>query len=302
MTLSDEKHRVSQRNSLVIGLGIGQLYKSVFEELGYTVDTVDADVGKNPTYTSTKELVKQYEIAVVCTPNFTHEPISREIAKYCKIILIEKPGVINSEAWQKLIEDHGDTRIAMVKNNQYREEIQEFQTLANSSTCICVNWNNKNRIPNPGSWFTTKSLAFGGVSRDLLPHMLSYYTALSDYRAGEKIESSIEQRHTLENIESSDYGTVNKKGVYDVDDFARIQFLNNEKEWRLSANWKDGTADDVHISFTNAYGTTTHKLGLCPESAYKKMIETVVENLHNDEFWKNQYEQDFWIHQQIETL
>ena len=44
------------------------------------------------------------------------------------------------------------------------------------------------------------------------------------------------------------------------------------------------------------------ELGLCPESAYKKMISTAVENLNNKEFWQKQFAQDIWIHQQIEKL
>jgi predicted dehydrogenase len=288
--------------SLVVGLGIGQLYKSVFEELNYTVDTVDANPEKNPTFTNLSQLQDQYDIAVICTPNFTHELIARGIAERCKIILIEKPGVQDSKAWQCLIEDHPNNRIMMVKNNQYRKEISDFQRLVSTSTNIYVIWNNKNRIPSPGSWFTTKELAFGGVSRDLLPHMLSYYTVLTEYNQGSKLSSISEQRHTLETVDSTDYGVVNKQGTFDVDDYAEIKFSNNTKTWQLSANWKNDISDDVYISFSNSYSAVKHKLGLCPESAYKKMIETAVKNLNNDSFWKIQYEQDLWIHQQIEQL
>ena len=288
--------------SLVIGLGIGQLYKSVFEELGYTVDTIDSNPEKNPTFKNIQDVSGQYDIAVICTPNFTHEVIAREIAKRCKIILIEKPGVQDSKAWQCLVEDHPNNRIMMVKNNQYRTEIADFKRLTSVSTDIYVIWNNKNRIPNPGSWFTNKELAFGGVSRDLLPHMLSYYTVLANYKIGKKIESVSEQRHKLENIDSTDYGIVDKQGIFDVDDYAKIKFANSNKTWNLCANWKDDISDDVYISFSNSYSATKHKLGLCPEFAYKKMIETVVANLNNDSFWKSQYDQDFWIHQQIEKL
>lgn len=288
--------------SLVIGLGIGQLYKSVLEELGYAVDTVDFSPDKNPTYKNTKEISKQYDIAVICTPNFTHESIAKEIAKYCKIILVEKPGVVSSSAWKSLIEDHPDNRIMMVKNNQYRKEINEFRRITTSSTDVCITWNNRNRIPNPGSWFTTKHLSFGGVSRDLLPHMLSYYTVLTDYTAGSKIASVSKQNHNLETIDSTDYGVVNKKGTYDVDDFIELKFSNNQQNWKLSADWKDNKSDDVYISFSNKLSSVKHALGLCPESAYKEMIKTTVNNLNNKDFWTSQFEQDYWIHQQIEIL
>jgi len=82
----------------------------------------------------------------------------------------------------------------MVKNNQYRQEIKEFQRLAESSDTVYVRWNSANRIPNPGSWFTTKKLSFGGVSRDLMPHMLSYYCALTNYQQGTKLKETATQK------------------------------------------------------------------------------------------------------------
>ena len=36
--------------SLIVGMGIGQLYYSVFSSLGYDIDTVDANADKNATY------------------------------------------------------------------------------------------------------------------------------------------------------------------------------------------------------------------------------------------------------------
>ena len=36
-------------------------------------------------------------------------------------------------------------------------------------------------IRKTGSWFTTRKLAFGGVSRDLMPHLLSLYVAMNPH-------------------------------------------------------------------------------------------------------------------------
>ena len=54
----------------------------------------------------------------------------------------------------------------MVKNNQFRHNIDEMTNMARTSRVVDINWCNKNRVPNPGTWFTTKELAYGGVSRD----------------------------------------------------------------------------------------------------------------------------------------
>lgn len=289
--------------ALIVGMGIGQLYHSVFSSLDYEIDTVDANPEKKATFTSVDNIKDQYDIAVVCTPNFTHEIVARTIAKNCKIVLIEKPGVQDSKAWFCLIEDFPNTRFMMVKNNQYRDEIKIFQTQADQSERVYIRWNNSNRIPQPGSWFTTKELAFGGVSRDLIPHMLSYYCALTNFPQGQKVDSASIQNYLLSDITSTDYGTVNPNGVYDVDDFCKLEFKNGNTVWTLSANWKTNLDhDDSSIAFGMKNSAVRHELGLCPESAYKKMIETAVENLNNDAFWDDQFAQDLWIHEQLEEL
>lgn len=289
--------------ALIVGMGIGQLYHSVFSSLGYDLDTVDANPEKNATFTTVDNITEQYDIAVVCTPNFTHEIVARTIAKNCKIVLIEKPGVQDSKSWFCLIEDFPNTRFMMVKNNQYRDELKLFQMQADQSERVYIRWNNANRIPQPGSWFTTKELAFGGVSRDLIPHMLSYYCALTNFPQGKKLNAVSIQNYLLSNITSTDYGTVNPNGVYDVDDFCKLEFKNGNTVWTLSANWKTNLDhDDSSISFGMKNSAVRHELGLCPESAYKKMVETAVENLNNDAFWNDQFVQDVWIHEQIEKL
>jgi predicted dehydrogenase len=287
--------------ALIIGLGFGQaVYKPVLTELGYEVITVDMDTSKGADFSNLDDAIRvhsKFDTVNICTPNFTHVKLARKVAAMSKIVFVEKPGVANSDAWKQLCIDYPQTRFMMVKNNQYRG-FDTFKELAKQSKLVKVVWNNKNRIPNPGSWFTTKDLAFGGVSRDLIPHMLSYYVALTDYDKGNKLYATAIQRHELENIIDTDYGRVDHNGTYNVDDFCEFEFSNNGTKWILSANWKDNKADDVYISFDD----NKFPLGLCPEEAYKAMIETAVKNLNNDEFWQEQLQQDLWIHKQIENL
>jgi len=290
--------------ALVVGLGMGNLYVQELKKLGHTVDTVDTDKNKNPTFLSADQVTGHYAIAVICTPNFTHEPIARTIADKCDIVLIEKPGVKDSNSWKQLTEDYPNTRFMMIKNNQYRDEISLFKKQALESNKVYVRWNNANRIPSPGSWFTTKSKAFGGVSRDLIPHMLSYYCALTDYKQGNKITATAKQNYELKNIDSTDYGIIDPNGIYDVDDFCLFEFKNENTTWILTANWRTKLDhDDSSIAFVSKNELPNrYELGLCPEEAYNKMMSTAIQNLNNDEFWKIQLDQDLWIHQQIENL
>jgi predicted dehydrogenase len=292
--------------ALIIGLGFGQaVYKPVLTQLGYEVITVDMDTSKDADFSNLDDAIRvhsKFDTVNICTPNFTHVKLARAIAPYADIVFVEKPGVKDHYAWQQMIIDNPMTRFMMVKNNQYRDTIDQFKSLADQSHTVRIVWNNKNRIPNPGSWFTTKELAFGGVSRDLMPHMLSYYVALTDYTKGNKLFATAIQRHELKDIIDTDYGGVDHNGTYDVDDFCEFEFKNGNTTWVLTANWKDNRSDDVYISFDMKNSAAKFVLGLCPEEAYKAMIETAVKNLNNNDFWTEQLAQDLWIHKQIEKL
>jgi predicted dehydrogenase len=285
--------------SLVVGLGIGNLYCAVLKNLGYEVDTVDSNPEKNATFKSIDELEDCYDVAVICTPNFTHEFIARTIAARCEIIFIEKPGVESAERWQALVDDFPCSKFILVKNNQYRDCIPEFQRLAESYNQIKLVWENQDRVPQPGSWFTTKCKAFGGVSRDLIPHLLSYFCVLSDYKTSNLVRCSTSQNHSLASVSSTDYGRVDMNGTYDVDDRCELTYVSDLKQFNITADWKTDRETEIGIQFGDDIFVS---LGLCPEEAYQTMIQTAVSNLNNREFWKEQLAQDLWIHQQIENL
>lgn len=297
--------------SIVIGMGIGKLYEKVLTELGATVITVDRDPEKNALFLDLDLALKEhsdFDTVHICTPNFTH----REIAITCKskvkekaIIFVEKPGFKNASEWKSAAT--GATRFMMVKNNQYRSNIEEIISPAKEHDFIRINWLNCDRIPNPGSWFTTRKLAWGGVSRDLLPHLLSYVPLLrSDtYKNLDITGKSIWQTDHLDKISSTNYGKVDPDGVYDVDDQVQLRLEDENTLLTLSAAWRNCEEDDISIK----YGGESYEeydisfdLGLCPDSAYHNMIETAIKNQNHDEFWKNQLEQDLWIHSILDSL
>jgi predicted dehydrogenase len=287
------------KTSLIVGMGIGQLYKKVLTELDHGVITVDADPSKEADFLTVDDAIvecRMFDTVHICTPNFTHMKIARKLAFHTSIMFIEKPGAANADAWAQLCKDYPRTRIMMVKNNMWRDNIAEMQEQAEQSTDVQLYWINRDRVPNPGSWFTTKSLSYGGVSRDLMPHLLSLYIALNPSWATDKISDRRKERvWSLDDLTQSDYGTVNDHGVYDVDDKCSVRFGD---KWYLMADWRDTFADCREIQCDNA----TFELGLCPESAYKAMIEDAINNKMNQEFWDNQYSQDMWIHNIIDSI
>jgi hypothetical protein len=291
------------KRSLVIGMGIGQLYKTVLEKLGHEVVTVDHDITKGamlPSVDAALLVHGLFDTVHICTPNFTHFEIAAKVAPYTKIVFIEKPGVATSDIWIKLVSEFKQTRFMMVKNNMWRSNIDELKELANKSNTVDIFWSRKNCIPNPGSWFTTKKLAFGGVSRDLMPHLLSLYIALNpDWRKEQVTGKQALRLHTLESIKSTEYGTINPNGTYDVDDRCHLIFGD---KWTLLADWANMHEDDSSIKFNMNDSKERFELGWCPEDAYEAMIKDAITNIDNYEFWLKQFDIDVWIHEKIEKL
>lgn len=285
-------------------MGIGQLYKSVLTQLGHEICTVDTDIGKGADFPSVEPamlLHGSFDTVHICTPNFTHLELAVKLAPISKIVFIEKPGLINRNEWAKLCKRFPRTRFMMVKNNMWRDNIAELQQKASLAKNVDIEWIRRNCIPSPGSWFTTRKLAFGGVSRDLMPHLLSLYIALNpNWRIDPLNGVASLQNWLLEDIESTDYGTVYPNGTYDVDDRCDIHFKN---KWNLRANWRSMGVERSAITFINQDNSRdVFELGWCPEEAYLNMIKDAIENLNNDEYWKVQLEIDLWIHERIENL
>jgi len=295
-------------------MGIGQLYKKVLEKLGHEIITVDSDIRKMADFPNLESAIfshRFFDTAHICTPNFTHAKMAQQLAPHSKIVFVEKPGVANSDIWMSLIHTYKNTKFIMVKNNQWRDNIQQLRELSEKSYLVDIKWINDDRVPNPGTWFTTKELSYGGVSRDLMPHLLSIYMALDPYwRDAKMIRSTAMKVWELSDLTKTDYGIVNPKGTYDVDDYASISYSSGPTVWNLTANWRSKTGDEREIVFhmnptdgrLDHRNTVRIELGLCPESAYKNMIEDCVNNLNNTEFWNNQTEQDYYIHERVQNL
>ena len=292
--------------TLIVGLGFGQLYKKIYESMGAEIITVDSEQSTNPNFvelTTAIEAHPEFDTAHICTPNKTHFALAKKLSGHANIVFVEKPGVKSVAQWTALTHDK-QTKYVMTKNNQYRDNIGEMANLGQKMSSIDLNWKNKNRIPSPGTWFTNKDLAFGGVSRDLLPHMLSllFVLAPNDYESYNIIDKKIEQRYRLEDCTDTDYGKVKEDGVYDVDDSAYLKLVGPNNIIKVNTAWRTDEEDDIAVHmYKGDIKFRSFSLGLCPEEAYKKMIGNHVKNLNNEEFWKEQNKQDLFIHKILEN-
>ena len=110
------------KKSLIVGMGIGQLYKQVLTELDHEVTTVDSNIFKNADFPDVKSAILSrgpFDTVHICTPNWTHEKIAYDVAPYARIVFIEKPGLKTSADWFRLVYAFPQTRFMMVKNNMW---------------------------------------------------------------------------------------------------------------------------------------------------------------------------------------
>jgi len=299
--------------AIVVGLGgIGKnVYVPQLKKLGYDVQTVDPDPRvTTATYGTVNDISKdrEYDIAVICCPNIHHLNAILELSDVCKTILVEKPGLANTAAWNRTVSRFPDHKIVLVKNNLYRHRIHDdLGTMFDPDHVakVEITWFNKDRIPNPGSWFTTKEQAFGGVTHDLFPHLYCFMYILFPLFQILKVKPTVlsMQRWNLDTLgESTDYGTINKDGTYDVCDYAEAHYLIDDIPITLAASWKEGyDKQDITIYYKDG-STFNWNFGLCPDEAYGEMIKAVMEDRFMQTEAIHQIEERFdeWIHQQLE--
>ncbi len=307
--------------AIVVGLGgIGRVYVKQLRNLGFGVFTVDPLYAREckATYSTVNDVPKdiEFDIAIICCPNVHHLNAVLELTDVCKVILVEKPGLANTRAWLNTVHRFPNHRIILVKNNLYRkgDTIADIQKLLfdNTVSKIEINWLNKDRIPNPGGWFTNKELAFGGVTHDLFPHLYCMlFTLIPFHLLQHNIPKTFKmQRWNLDNIgDNTDYGEINKDGVYDVCDYAEAHYMiprDNAEPLpvTLRASWKEGYDDQaIHLHYKSG-GKMKIEFGLCPDEAYGTMIENVLADKFMGEERQTWIEQDFdkWIHAQLEMF
>ena len=182
--------------------------------MGHQVITVDINSKHNPMFlelTTALATHPEYDTVHICTPNNTHYTIAQKVAPHSKMVFIEKPGVQNAQQWQILVSSNKNTKFIMTKNNMWRTKIwlDGIKTKVSDNDIIDINWRNINFLPNPGGWFTNKALAYGGVSRDLLPHLLSIFIAINPntYKDFKLTKFHKEQKNSLKELIEERYET-----------------------------------------------------------------------------------------------
>ncbi len=294
-----------QKRVLIIGLGIGSMYKKLLEPF-YEVVTVDTDESENPTYSSLEELISMgdtyFNLGIVCTPNYLHYEQVHKILFFCNNVLVEKPGFKTSKELSYLYSIRKN--VFLTKNNIYRVELPLIKEKIKDNFPdikeVEINWINYSRVPHPGSWFTTKEKAFGGTSVDSFPHLLSELLFILNNTSNVlNFSHSKEQRFKLEEVLDTDYGVPNPNGTYDVDDYCNLKL--DSLKFSLTGNWKSNEKKEIGITILYSNGKKEYfDFDLCPEYCYQLQFEEFL-NL-SEERREYHHTMDLLIHQVIENL
>jgi predicted dehydrogenase len=117
--------------------------------------------------------------AIISTPNYTHYTYTMKMLDEGIGVLCEKPVALNTAEVQDIIQKAGRSGVVYIPGfvNRWRQEMQmayrevERGTIGNVEK-IEAGWLRKSGVPRPGTWFTLKKYAGGGVLVDLGSHVL----------------------------------------------------------------------------------------------------------------------------------
>lgn len=307
---------------LIVGLGIGRLYQKILTDTTqkhlFDVSTIDPDITKNADFLDLEHCFDHndfFDLVIVCCPNHLHSYYVTELimAGKCGTILVEKPGLPTASDWALAVASAASKgiRLIMVKNNYYRIDLLKKirETIYDNKDdvfSVGIEWRCKDRIPNPGSWFTNKALAGGGVGKDLMPHLINIYLGI--FKIPILPESCyLVQQHSLNDITNTEYGTiVINDPIYDVDDTALMILMQDDIRVSLIAAWKDPVISDdsigVKIIFKNS-NSINYDFGLCPEKYYYDMILDILKiGAHDPLTDKEHFDIDYTTHLYIDEL
>ena len=116
------------------------------------------------------------DLVVVATPNGTHAGLSRQALSAGLRVLCEKPLASRRRDVEPLVEP-GRGRLFVSCPFRFRPDVRALLALCAGGEIgklhrLRLSWTRARGIPRPGSWYTNRRLALGGVLIDLGSHLL----------------------------------------------------------------------------------------------------------------------------------
>ncbi len=163
----------------------------------------------------------------ICTPNWYHSGMSIAALDAGIHVLCEKPMAMNAREAEQMVEaQRRSGKTLMIAHHfRFRDDVRVLKQAIDASDLgniyhIRTAWLRRNGIPGFGSWFTTKSLAGGGVLIDIGVHALDLCMHLLDFPDVRSLVASVGGYFGDRKEGMGGWGTPVPGGKCDVDNYA----------------------------------------------------------------------------------
>jgi predicted dehydrogenase len=206
------------------------------------------------------------DAVIITTPNYSHAEYAFKAIKNNKHVLCEKPIVIKTIDYLKIIDEAKKRKLVFIPAfvNRFRNDVAKlFEIIDNnvigSIKSINAGWIRRSGYPRPGSWFTNKDLSGGGVLIDLGPHVLDICLALFDSPAQIKTHFRTWYYENLEqgksNYAASWYGQGDKDQLeinVETTCQGKVEF-SNQRTLEFNLSWNAPIKNDY--TYFTVYGS-----------------------------------------------
>ncbi|MDR1262253.1 MAG: Gfo/Idh/MocA family oxidoreductase [Oscillospiraceae bacterium] len=233
------------------------------------------DYGKGEALTDYRDILSDPELKCVsvCTPNYSHAPITIDLLKAGKHVLCEKPAAVNAKiaADMQRAADESGSILNIGVCNRFNTAVCKLERLIASGELggiyhIVCNFRAYRSIPGMGGPFTTKSMAGGGVLIDWGVH----YLDLILYCAQDPIvKAASAATYAKLGANMKDYvftgmwaGPPDYSGVNDVEEFVTGLVRTDGPTISLNGAWAQNIGEsDTYIDFLGDKGGARLKYG-----------------------------------------
>jgi predicted dehydrogenase len=192
-------------------------------------------------------LCSDIDAVIIATPNATHVQYSLQALKHGMHVLCEKPVAIHSNEVKQIIDTAEEKHSLFIPCfvNRFRFDILKMRELVQSDRIgdiigIEAGWLRRAGIPRPGTWFTNRAYAGGGVLIDLGSHIIDICLMILGDRMPLKLSlAASRQYEDVENANALWFET-NYTGEYhiDVEDTVDAQiYFEGDVFLKLKLNW-----------------------------------------------------------------
>lgn len=297
-----------------------------------------------PVYTNVNAIINaKPDLVLIATPNKFHIEYAELFLKNNISILIEKPICLNLAEYHRLnnLVKNSSAICFPSSASKFREDIFYLTNLLSNGEYGPINslqleWVRSSGIPKPGSWFTEKSLAGGGVGYDLGWHVLDVGYSLLDYpevasAIGIASSNFINAESSTEATWRNDSSLTEKLAISVEDQFTgfiktvnnvgislKVAWASHEKvdATRIIVNCKNATFEllttfgfspnrisDPHLKIKQRGCEKIIKFdNLIKGAEYKKYVENVLAEFKNRELTKNYLREVFPIIKSLELI